>query len=62
MKKVLKKYPLTNEEINMVEVFMLLYGYDSIKTLVGKPFEELRKHKDWNEEIAVCIEKIKANI
>lgn len=61
MKQVLKKYPLTDEEVNTVHVFMLLYGYDSVESLLEKTFEELQEHKDWNDEIKWCIQKMKAN-
>lgn len=61
MKQVLKKYPLTDEEVNTVQVFMLLYGYDSVESLLEKTFEELQEHKDWNDEIKWCIQKMKAN-
>lgn len=61
MKQDLKKYPLTDEEVNMVHVFMLLYGYDSVDSLLGKTFEELQEHKDWNDEIKGCIQKMKAD-
>lgn len=55
----IKNYPLTDEEKNMVEVFMLLYGYTSLQELLGKTEDELQKHKDWNGQIASCIGKMK---
>lgn len=61
MKKVLKNYPLTDEEVNTVHVFMLLYGYHSVDMLLEKSFSELQEHKDWNDEIKACIEKMKAH-
>lgn len=60
MKKNLKSYPLTDEEINMMEVFMLLYGYTSLDELLSKSQKELRKHKDWNDQIASCINRMKS--
>ncbi|PWH86765.1 hypothetical protein [Brumimicrobium oceani] len=59
MKAILKRYKLTDEEINTVVVFMLLYGYKSVDDLLNTESKELVKHKDWNEEIAACILKMK---
>lgn len=59
MKQSLNKYHLSEEEMNMVKVFMLLYGYDSVEELIGKTENELKKHKGWNNEIVACIEKMK---
>jgi len=60
MKKNLKSYPLTDEEINMMEVFMLLYGYTSLDELLSKSQKELQKHKDWNDQIASCVNRMKS--
>ena len=38
---------------------MLLYGYKSVDDLLNTESKELVKHKDWNEEIAACIFKMK---
>jgi len=59
MKENLDHYPLSDEELNMVQVFMLLYGYQSIEELLSKSIEELSVHKDWNAQIEACILKIK---
>lgn len=61
MKKDLKNYPLTDEEVNTVYVFMLLYGYSSVESLLEKTIEQLQVHKDWNDEIEACIVKMKAD-
>lgn len=58
MREMLKNKGLTAEEVNLVEVFMLLYGYSSLEELLSKTTKELEEHKDWDEEVASCIEKI----
>jgi len=59
MKQSLSKYHLTEEEMNMIKVFMLLYDYDSVEELLAKSENELKMHKGWNNEVAVCIDKMK---
>lgn len=61
MKEFLKKCGLNGEQINMVEVFLLLYGYSTLDELLSKTNEELAQHKGWDDEIKACIDKIRAN-
>jgi hypothetical protein len=60
MKESLDSYPLSKEELNLVQVFMLLYGYETVEQLLSASIDELSVHKDWNEEIQACIQKMKA--
>jgi len=53
------KYNLEKEEVNMIEAFMLLYGYSSIKSFMEKDLSELQKHKDWNLELENIYHKMK---
>jgi len=59
MRENLIKYHLTEEERNMIKVFMLMYSYDSVDELLGNTENDLKKHKGWNKEVAVCIDKMK---
>jgi hypothetical protein len=60
MRDFLKACGLDGEQINMVEVFMLLYGYATIEELMAKTNEELTQHKGWDVDIENCINKIRS--
>jgi hypothetical protein len=60
MNENLANYPLTGEQANMVKVFMLLYGYNTLEELLAKTNEELEQlHTQWDENIARCLEIIR---
>lgn len=59
MRENLNKYHLSEEERNMIKVFMLLYGYNSVDELLDNTENDLEKHKGWNSEMKVCIDKMK---
>ncbi len=59
MKEFLKKCGLNGEQVNMVEVFLIMYGYSTIEELIAKTNEELAQHKGWNEDVKACIEKVR---
>jgi hypothetical protein len=62
MNEILENYPLTPEQVNMVKVFMILYGYETLEELLAKSPDELeQEHKDWNEDIAQCITILREN-
>lgn len=60
MNENLANYPLTDEQANMVQVFMLLYDYDKLEDLLAKTNDELEQlHSQWDEDIARCLEIIR---
>lgn len=59
MREFLKSCGLTAEEVNLIEVFMLLYGYDSIEELMSKTNEQLTAHKGWDDEVEKCIDQVR---
>lgn len=59
MREFLRNCGLNPEQINMVEVFILLYGYKSLEELLEKTTEELAEHNGWDDDVAHCINLIR---
>ena len=59
MREFLRACGLNPEQINMVEVFILLYKYESLEELLAKTTEELAEHPGWDDDIAHCISLIR---